>query len=628
MLRRISIKAASLTPKKKIAASLIATTTTTTTTTEQDSDDRFRDQRKRRRLDVFPRIDKRQLLFCIPVFILLVLLSQLHRWNLMVRVKNRRRRRRNHIRVVQVKQQLTKPHRQLHSDWEQEYVEAREANMSFQLPTSWTVREHYSQQQEHPHNNIIMPQWLRRYVEFHKQHVFWKEDTQAWAIYDTTRYMKYSWCQKPTTFVGRLWRSLSQLDSSSEECQTGLDVVRNMDGLLTALYVAMMTDRVLIIEDATLTTPLRPFLEENLIHWNIAQPTHDSKVAVLPTVKGEDLCQNNLADTRGIVLFAKEWLGGRKDLWNHHCMNDFRDRELLEKSFDNVDHVDLYQWGFWALFRVKEAVLDDADAFRRGAGLAQGQQRLVDGESHSTFQPYYYAGSSPDPAEEEGTLRCSQRLYQISLPLAANTQEHSYNDDDAIDDDIKRRLNQKVLRRSLVLGVHVSQTRAKQPFIATVIPLQNTLENTPKSWFLSGTTDDDSHRPELTIHEERGHEDPRKQSSNLLWYRHFWTELVVSIEAECIIQPLQPNQKESNRDPSYPGSTMLLVLAQRLSLSPALIGQSWQGSHSPKTKRRCFARTDNCGSDNPSSEALLSMLVDTLPWTRHIAGSKVQTSWS
>ncbi|CAB9518603.1 expressed unknown protein [Seminavis robusta] len=480
--------------------------------------------------------------------------------------------------------------------------------MPFQLPTPYTVREYYNQR--HPQ----IPLWFWEYVEFHRQLILFDESKGVWKLRDGSRYLKFSWCQDPLSrketkgtlhsIFQRLFPFLAKKSTviPSSACKSDLDLQAYTDGVLTALYVAVMSNRVLMIEDNPLIdTPLYPFLEANLIQWNITEYQQDSAADTVDVLSVTDLslneqqlCHIAMSDSLAVQLETRVWLGDTQ-LWWSPCLKEHR--KQVDDQGQSLDRRHFYRWGFWALFRISDDVLGNADRWREATGLAQSEQQPsgLDGRMvHLTFQPYFYAAipeserSSETLVGREETVRdCAVKLYQVLLPLAIDIQEHGYNDDDAIDDEVKKPILQEVLHRSLYLvGGGVGPRLS-----AKAVPLHREMtdeETGPSTQKATLPVPRDSHAV-VDQGQDTGKGPPH-------WYQAYWRELVVSAEAECLI--LAPGESKHER---YTESAVLFQ-AKRLSISH------------PESTKRCHVSAEECAKE--TTESLRSNIVlDTVPWT-------------
>ena len=619
--------------------------------------------------------------------------------------------------------------------WKQKYLHAKDATPSFQLPTLFTVRDYYNhhhdqslpspqptegrnatktasssstavtkKQHRHSHHLDTLPPWIKRYIEFHNQNVYLHNETQLWTLKEGAKFLKYSWCHKQDTshkiisWGQRLWAALGYSTNqrgSVSTCHGEQDILHAMDGLLTAFYVAMMTKRVLIVQDDH-TTPLIGYLDPNLIRWNVQEypqrpPLLSSHAAsTFPIVPAttmvemqyvQHLCLHYMS-IQGLELTTQEWLG-ESHLWtNSQCMQTYwrwsasqrqpkQKVEQQQKEHDDDDDLvldtddstennflpsptdrrHLYRWGFWSLFQINQVTLDSADRIRTLIGMESSSIGSNDPDSkdeHSNkiikdllqpvmFQPYYYGISSNANGDNSLVLQCAQNLFRASLKLASTMkQQLSFDDDYAIedyaieDDKIKQAFQAKINKESTNLFER-SLVLASSP--AAYAPLTDTdnapnqllpLSEFPVYHLPSQQQPTAPFKTEQTLRSTN-----RSFGENNVWYtgnNNIWTELVVAIEAECII-----HNSKTNLDGKISG-----ILAQRVSIThPETMKRCTIGSLKDCAISATFNQPQNDKDETPTDKPphdeatpfslpqLVSayaaqrwsqMLADTLPW--------------
>lgn len=539
--------------------------------------------RVRRRLKAFPDMGvKQQLMFAVPMVFLIALSSHLTRLDTLSR-HNRRR--------LATAYHGVEP-------------------MQFQLPTKYDVRYYYNEKEPH------MPSWFEK---INADRTYYDPNTDRYALQRETPYVLYRWChdgEAPETVLEEVaqspFRFLSWLGfgavaeekpESHSTCHTSGDIVRNMDGLMTALYVARMTNRYLIVEDVdngNHPTSLKGYLEPNTLQWNITQyqkwhesDDHDSYdftkteedwIPKIHTVADmEDLCHYSSPKYAklGVEVTAKKWLGETslaktacmKKYWKQPIFDQESNRKEWEKR-PTFDKRHLYRWGFWRLFRVSDSVLKRADNVREKAGLA-----LSEHSKDTAFEPYYYAANitshttntkpakkkaaAKAAAEAEAALKCANTMLDASASLIKDMES------------VRQHIQ---VHRQLFLESNRSSTQVEGSHHHDHHHNRKLKRSTKH-----GKAQKESSMAAVVSKKRLGiamgvRFEAEKIRPKAHWYDNFWSDLVIAIESECLILPAKDPLATGQYNENNRGLlTTAAFLADRISYT------------NPDTMERCHA---------------------------------------
>jgi hypothetical protein len=217
---------------------------------------------------------------------------------------------------------------------------------AFNLSANVDVRVVFSARSYYP-DNTRPPQWIESYIEFHNDRVVVENGTNSARLKPGTKYLLYScdaWCG---------------------------GIGDRINGILTLFYVAMTTNRVLLIDHPN-PFPLTETLVSNRVNWNVPKESLPPAGKVYRSIDSFNFpylmepCELE-KDNEGLQIHVNQWYG-EKFIWNSICMK----RYLMNKNATNVGPEDfrhMYRWGFWTLFRFNKNVLRRADELKLMAGL-------------------------------------------------------------------------------------------------------------------------------------------------------------------------------------------------------------------------------------------------------------------
>lgn len=211
-----------------------------------------------------------------------------------------------------------------------------------------------------------VPSWIESYIEFHNEHVMIDNRTKEARLKPGTKFLLYR-CDNLCGGIGD-----------------------RINGMVTLFYVAMTTNRVLLI-DHERPSALTDVLVPNRIQWNVSRknlPAHGQKSANdkfnVPYLVEPCL----LEDDEGISVKTNQWYG-EAYIWKSRCMKEYLKNQNASHVIGSSDEISrhLYRWAFWTMFRFSDQVLDRADKLRKMAGLSSllensGSNNLKDGNGH------------------------------------------------------------------------------------------------------------------------------------------------------------------------------------------------------------------------------------------------------
>jgi hypothetical protein len=212
------------------------------------------------------------------------------------------------------------------------------------LSSNVDVRAVLSARSYYP-DNMRPPQWIESYIDFHNERVIVENGTAR--LKPGTKYLMYS-------------------------CDSGCGGIGDrINGILTLFYVAMTTNRVLLIDHPN-PCPLTESLVPNRINWNVPReslPRAGKVYRAIDTFNFPFLvepCELE-KDNEGLQIHVNMWYG-EIFIWKSNCMKGY----LMNKNATNLGPEDfrhMYRWGFWTLFRFNKNVLRRADELKLMAGL-------------------------------------------------------------------------------------------------------------------------------------------------------------------------------------------------------------------------------------------------------------------
>jgi hypothetical protein len=365
-------------------------------------------------------------------------------------------------------------------------------------------------------------------------------------------------------------------------CHSEHDIIQQLNGLMTAFYVAIVTERVLIIHDDhedTKTPSLFPYLQQGLIRWNIQVHPEPSIERALDDASSFDEFEQemkSLEEVQGIELYATSWLG--EQIWDEEHSFLYKN----DSSDSDDDQHQLYRWAFWTIFHFSEGTLQLAVHMRQDAGLAisdepHSKNGWPNKEANFLFKPYYAARepSGMGSMTDSEILECAHNLYQASVPMAYR---------------VRGTISDLKFDRSLYLAsasrTHIKHTANHGIHTARGFDVRDLDEYHFSS----------NYAPSEIANLRKGYS----------WHHKFWAELVIMIESECLIQ-IHPYMVAAEKDP---------ILAQSHIMVPkSLADVAEKVSISDKdTMKRCVVRVGK--SANCHDYELLGEIVQTLPWTK------------
>ena len=491
---------------------------------------------------------KQQLIFAVPIVLLFALLSHLNRYTIFTRYQ----------RSLSATAPLP------NNEW------------AFQLPTELTARIFY--------NHEETPHLLQQYAQFHKERIVWNPFTEQYILKPDTPYLRYQWCpQVEPTFLEEVsslhlfWKFLGMTsgdDGPVSSCQSSTDVVQNLDGLLTAFYVAMMTDRVLIVQDNHSTkyqtgVSLLSSVEQNSVHWNVSlhlkvksetdddnnnDDGDDNEILQLTTPQDlEDLCYAFEDDSPlGVEVATTAWLG-ETHLANSLCWKKYWSRVGRTAP---IDKKSLYRWGFWTLFKIHPTILRRADQQRVAAGLPTSATGIHMGVT--SFQPYYFAAKHANHTTADTFHKKSESLMVPSNAVTATTNDE------------KTECAQQLFHAAQSLS------RSNQHNLHRALYTEGLKE----AKLIDSSTQEKQKRLKTPSNSNMDDRD---------WYSQFWADLVVAVESECLLFHT-----------SHDEVATAAAVAQRISVS------------NPDTEKRCYIDCET--NRNGESLKMKMKLIDSLSW--------------
>jgi len=270
----------------------------------------------------------------------------------------------------------------------------------------------------HPHTSEeteTLPPWMAAYVDLHKSRVV--KNADGALQYTNDPYLQWV-CRRQGTCGG---------------------LGDRLNGIVMSLYVAMLTNRTLIVKGWQTPGNMTAFLEPALIRWDLQLPSPpDSTVFTLNNREHPYLmepCKQH--DTYQGIEFHNNLMTYDNVL--ELCMKEYWDRFGGRQTDLPLFHV-----GFSALFRFTGVVHERAEYLRRAAGMVDGPYvgvHVRTGQG-STFNDPVRHGSSEDIRRfyecavklQNGMKQRYQSTIAPSIYIAADNnavkkQIHTWNSD-------------------------------------------------------------------------------------------------------------------------------------------------------------------------------------------------------
>lgn len=229
----------------------------------------------------------------------------------------------------------------------------------------FTARDYYP-------NHTAVPSWMEDYIQFHGANIIPGNHTHKAQLKPGAKFLQYTctvWCG---------------------------GVGDRMNGIMTLFYIAMVTERVLVINHPR-PFPLTDVLVPNRIQWDVQVPPPGLRISAidsrhLPKSKALKEPSSFNSDVQGIQVRINQWYG-EMFTWNSGCMKQYWNKTGRTDQVRPADHVNMFRWGFWTLFRFHDNVVDRADQLKLAAlrdhnSTENTTSRTVSPATNRSFHPY------------------------------------------------------------------------------------------------------------------------------------------------------------------------------------------------------------------------------------------------